>query len=51
MSYITSYNVAKRNKPFFDGEFVTHCLVKNAALIFPEKKNDFKNYAFLVVQL
>ncbi|XP_075067564.1 general transcription factor II-I repeat domain-containing protein 2A-like [Mixophyes fleayi] len=42
-SYLISHKIAKRSKPFSDGEFIKECLVDSAELICPEKKDAFEN--------
>lgn len=40
-SFVISHKIAKRSKPFADGEFVKDCLVESATLLCPEKKDTF----------
>jgi len=42
-SYVLSHKIARKSKPFSDGEFIKECLLDSAALICPEKKEAFKN--------
>lgn len=44
-SFVVSYNLAKRNKPFSDGEFLKACMVDCASLVCPEAKSKFENIA------
>lgn len=41
-SYVISHKIARRSKPFSDGEFIKECLVDSAELICPEKKSAFE---------
>ncbi|KAL2079794.1 hypothetical protein ACEWY4_025538 [Coilia grayii] len=45
-SFVLSHKIARRSKPFSDGEFVKECLVDSAALMYPDKKGAFENVAF-----
>ena len=42
-SFVISHKIAKKNKPFSDGEFVKECLMDSASLICPEKREAFEN--------
>ncbi|XP_074513994.1 general transcription factor II-I repeat domain-containing protein 2A-like [Sebastes fasciatus] len=42
-SYVISHKIARKSKPFSDGEFIKECLLDSAALICPEKKGAFEN--------
>ena len=42
-SFVISHKIAKKNKPFSDGEFVKECLMDSASLICPEKRKAFEN--------
>ena len=44
-SFVVSYNLAKRNKPFSDGEFLKACMVDCASIMCPEAKSKFENIA------
>ncbi|KAG8236636.1 hypothetical protein J437_LFUL019238 [Ladona fulva] len=35
-SFMIAYNLAKRNKPFSDGEFVKQCMVDSASVLCPD---------------
>jgi hypothetical protein len=41
--YIIAQKIAKRSKPFSDGEFVKECLVAAAEVVCPNKADVFKN--------
>lgn len=41
-SFVISHKIAKKSKPFSEGEFITECLVDSVALICPEKKEAFE---------
>ena len=38
-----AYNLAKRNKPFSDGEFVKQCMVNCASVLCPDVRSKFEN--------
>ena len=40
-SYVISNKIARKSKPFSDGELIKECLVDSAELICPEKKGAF----------
>lgn len=40
-SFVLSYNIVKRNKPFSDGEFIKECLSGAANIMCPEQKTKF----------
>ena len=42
-SLLISHKIAKNSKPFSEGEFVKECLVDSAALLCPDKKEEFEN--------
>jgi hypothetical protein len=42
-SFEVAHLIAKKSKPFTDGNFVKDCLLKVSEIICPEKANDFKN--------
>ena len=42
-SFVIAHKIAKKSKPFSEGEFIKECLVDSAALICPEKKEAFEN--------
>ncbi|XP_041419118.1 general transcription factor II-I repeat domain-containing protein 2-like [Xenopus laevis] len=39
-SYVVTYLIAKKSKPFTDGEFIKQCMESVADIICPEKKGD-----------
>lgn len=41
-SFVLSHKIARRSKPFSDGEFIKECLVDSASLMCPEKKCSFE---------
>ncbi|XP_005817565.2 general transcription factor II-I repeat domain-containing protein 2-like [Xiphophorus maculatus] len=41
-SFVIAHKIAKTGKPFSEGEFIKECLVDSAALICPEKKEEFE---------
>ena len=42
-SFVISHKIAKKSKPFSEGEFVKECLMNSAALICPKKREAFEN--------
>ncbi|XP_047100828.1 general transcription factor II-I repeat domain-containing protein 2-like [Schistocerca piceifrons] len=42
-SFIFAYNLAKRNKPFSDGEFIKQCMVECASVLCPDVKTKFES--------
>ena len=42
-SFMIAYNLAKRNKPFSDGEFVKQCMVDCASVLCPDVRSKFEN--------
>ncbi|KAK6490688.1 general mRNAion factor II-I repeat domain-containing protein 2-like, partial [Huso huso] len=42
-SYVVAHEIAKRSKPFSEGEFIKHCMVKVAEIVCPEKKAAFQD--------
>jgi len=47
VSYLVAELIAKKSKPFADGEFIKECIVRVADVICPEKKENIcKNKSF-----
>ena len=42
-SYVVAYLIAKKSKPFTDGEFLKKCIESMANIICPEKREIFLN--------
>jgi hypothetical protein len=42
-NFIISQIIAKKSKPFTDGEYVKECIIKAAEILCPEKQQLFKN--------
>jgi hypothetical protein len=42
-SFIISQIIAKKSKPFTDGEYVKECIMKAAEILCPKKQQLFKN--------
>jgi len=42
-SFLTTYNIAKHNKPFLDCEFVKQCVVHVSEAVCPENETAFEN--------
>ena len=42
-SYVVAYEIAKRGKPFSEGEFVKDCMLKVAEIVCPDKQHVFQN--------
>ena len=42
-SYVVAYEIAKRGKPFVEGEFVKDCMLKVAEIVCPDKQPAFQN--------
>ena len=42
-SLMVAYNLAKRNKPFLDGEFIKQCMVECASVMCPDVKSKFES--------
>ncbi|XP_006030981.1 general transcription factor II-I repeat domain-containing protein 2-like [Alligator sinensis] len=42
-SYEIAHIIAKKSKPFSEGEFVKECILKSAAILCPDKKEQFEN--------
>ena len=42
-SYVVAYKIAKRGKPFLEGEFVRDCVLKVAEIVCPDKQRAFQN--------
>ena len=42
-SYVVAYEIAKRGKPFSEGEFVKDCMLKVAEIVCPDKQRAFQN--------
>lgn len=42
-SFMVAYNLAKRNKPFSDGEFIKQCMVECASELCPDVRSKFEN--------
>ena len=42
-SYVIAYEIAKRGKPFLEGEFVKDCVLKVAEKVCPDKQRAFQN--------
>ena len=40
---MVAYNLAKRNKPFSDGEFIKQCIVEYASVMCPDVKSKFES--------
>jgi len=40
-SYVVAHEIAKRGKPFSDGEYIKDCILKVADIVCPEKKATF----------
>jgi hypothetical protein len=45
-SVIISQIIAKKSKPFTDGEYVKECIMKATEILCPEKQQLFKNQSF-----
>ena len=43
VSYMVAYLIAKKSKPFTDGEFLKKCIESMANIICPEKREIFLN--------
>jgi hypothetical protein len=46
-SFIISQIIAKKSKPFTDGEYVKECIIKAAEILCPKKQQLFKIPVFL----
>ena len=42
-SLMVAYNLAKRNKPFSDGDFIKQCMVECASVMCPNEKSKFES--------
>jgi hypothetical protein len=42
-SFMVAYNLAKRNKPFSDGEFTKQCMVECASVLCPDVRSKFES--------
>ncbi|XP_078495358.1 general transcription factor II-I repeat domain-containing protein 2-like [Ciona intestinalis] len=42
-SYVVSYNIARRSRPFIEGEFVRDCMLQVVELLCPEQRSKFAN--------
>ncbi|KAJ4942397.1 hypothetical protein JOQ06_012263 [Pogonophryne albipinna] len=42
-SYVVAHEIARRSKPFSDGEFVRDCILKVADIVCPEQKSKFRD--------
>lgn len=40
---MVTYNLAKRNKPFSDGEFIKQCMVECASILCPNVRSKFES--------
>ena len=46
-SFMVSYELANRNKPFLDGEFIKECMSDVASIMCPELKTEMDSIALL----
>ncbi|KAJ4941574.1 hypothetical protein JOQ06_011453 [Pogonophryne albipinna] len=46
-SYVVAHEIARRSKPFSDGEFVRDCILKVADIVCPEQKSKFRDISLL----
>ena len=42
-SYVVTYEIPKRGKPFFEEEFVKNCMLKVAEIVCPDEQRAFQN--------
>ena len=43
MSYVITQKIAKKSKPFVEGEFIKECMVDSAVILCPDKKKQFES--------